>query len=162
MLWQMLRSMQSTLRTLLSWRRRLLMLTTIALCVARARVSAMIDVSLRKLKPKVWQSQCHLPGAVKFPPVHVYAFAWCLLVCVCCMDGCSGWWVLQSSSSKSTLAIMQRIGDPNFGGCWCFAGGNGKCQQCKGNCGVSAHYHARKTIIEVAHNQPFCCQCTAL
>lgn len=158
----MLRSMQNTLRTLLSSRRRLLMLTTIALCVAHARVSAMIDVTLRKSKPKVWQSQCPLAWCCQVSTCACVCFAWCLLVGVCCMDGCSGWWILQSSSSTSTLAIMQRIGDPSFGNCACFSGGNGKCQQCTGNCGVSAHYHARKTIIEVAHNQPFCCQCTAL
>lgn len=42
-------------------------------------------------------------------------------------------------------------GDPNFGNCSCFSGGNGQCQVCTGHCGVPAHYHARKRVVEVGY-----------
>ena len=91
-----------------------------------------------------------------FQEFHLCIHLLCMVsACQCLFRGWefSGLWVLHSSDSTSmlSLALMQPTGDPNFGNCSCFSGGNGKCQQCTGNCGVSVHYHARKTIKEVAH-----------
>lgn len=48
---------------------------------------------------------------------------------------------------QHTLMIPGAAG---FGFCSCIGlSGNGRCRVCTGHCGVSSHYHARKTIKEV-------------